>query len=311
MSKGIVERRREFLKTVAALPVAVAAAASLATPTHTVAAGEWKSRVKISCNLYSFNAPLRDGRMTLEEVLEFCAHAGFDGVDPTAYYFPNYPELPSEAYVYRIKRQAFRLGLDISGTGVRNDFTLPDPVRRRAEVELVKNWVNFAVQLGAPVLRVFAGKGVPDGHTEQEVTSWVVEALRECADYGGRHGVMIVLQNHADFIQTADQVSRILGSVSSGWLALNLDIGSFRVGDPYAEIARVAPLAATWQVKENMYVDGKEQKTDLEKIMRIVREAKYRGYLPIETLGEGDPKIKIPKFLSEVQTALFKVTGDK
>ncbi|MEJ7618535.1 MAG: sugar phosphate isomerase/epimerase family protein [Pyrinomonadaceae bacterium] len=187
---------------------------------------------------------------------------------------------------------------------MRNDFTLPDHARRKTEVELVKKWVGFAARLGAPVLRVFAGKGAPASYAEEEVTKWVVDALRECADYGARHGVMIVLQNHADFIQTADQVLRILRTVDSAWLALNLDIGSFRQGDPYAEIARAAPSAATWQIKENIFVGVKEQKTDLDKIVRIVRAAKYKGYLPIETLGEGDPRLKVPKFLDEVSKAL-------
>ncbi len=300
--------RRTLLKSAAVIPLGVGLTAAGAPAVHTSQSEAKGARVKLSCNLYSFNAPLRDGRMTLEEVLEFCAGIGFDAVDPTGYYFPNYPNLPDDGYVYRIKRKAFKLGLDISGTGVRNDFTLPDPARRRDEVELVKRWVGLAARLGAPVLRVFSGKGIPDGRTEQEVNGWVVESLRECADYGARQGVIIVLQNHADFIKTSDQVLRILKMVNSEWLAVNLDIGSFRIGDPYEEIAKVAPYAVTWQVKENIFVRGREVKTDLNRIVRIVREAGYRGYLPIETLGEGDPRIKVPKFLDEVRKALAAVT---
>lgn len=300
--------RRTLLKTAATIPLAAATASRPPENGRAARLGfvpsRRESRVKLSCNLYSFNAPLRDRQMTLDEVLEFCAEIGFDAVDPTAYYFPNYPELPDDAYVYRIKRQAFRLGLDISGTGTRNDFTLPDQKGRKSEVERVKQWVGFAARLGAPVLRVFSGKGVPEGHKPGEVEGWVVEALRECADYGARHGVMIVLQNHADFIETADQVLRILRLVNSEWLAVNLDIGSFRIGDPYAEVAKVAPHAATWQIKENLFVNGREEKTDLGRIVRIVREAGYRGYLPIETLGPGDPRVKVPKFLAEVRKAL-------
>jgi len=297
--------RRTWLKTTPFIPLATAGLAQVGEPAARPRSDLKKGgRVKLSCNLYSFNGPLRGGQMSLAEVFEFCADLGFDAVDPTGYYFPNYPELPDDSYVYRIKRQAFRLGLDISGTEVRNDFTLPDRERRQAEVALVKKWVGFAARFGAPVLRVFAGKGVTEGHTEEQVNGWVVEALRECADFGAKHGVMIVLQNHADFIQTADQVLRILRLVNSEWLAVNLDIGSFRTGDSYAEVTKVAPHAATWQLKENMFVQGKEQKTDLNRIMRIVREAGYRGYLPLETLGEGDPRVKVPRFLDEVRKAL-------
>ncbi len=261
--------------------------------------------VRLSCNLYSFNEPLVNKTMTLEEVLAFCADTGFAAVDPTAYYFPGYPVLPEDSYTYLIKRKAFRLGLDISGTGVRNDFTLPDPTRRKAEIELVRHWIGFAAKLGAPVLRIFAGKNVPEGHTRQEVTTWVVDAIGECVDYASKQGVMLVLQNHADFIETADHVLSILKQVNSDWLAVNLDIGSFKIGDPYAEIAKLAPLAATWQLKENLFVNGQEVETDLNKIVRIVRESGYRGYLPIETLGKGDPRQKVPVFFEKVQKALY------
>lgn len=247
------------------------------------------------------------GQMTLEEVIKYCSDIGFDAVDPTGYYFPSYPAIPDDSFVYQIKRKAFRLGLDISGTGVRNDFTLPDPSRRKAEVELVQKWTDLAARLGAPVIRVFAGTGkeLPVGYNREEVTGWVVEAIRQCTDYAAKRGVMIVLQNHADFIQTADHILDILQRVNSEWLAVNLDIGSFRMGNPYEQIARVAPHAATWQIKENMFVDGQEVATDLSRIMQIVRESGYRGYLPIETLGKGDPRQKVPVFYEMAKKALL------
>ncbi|GAB4034160.1 hypothetical protein GCM10028809_38550 [Spirosoma gilvum] len=244
--------------------------------------------------------------MTLDDVLTYCAELGFDAVDPTAYYFPDYPNPPTDAFLYQIKRKAFRLGLDISGTGVRNDFTLPDATRRKAEVDLVRRWTDVAAHLGAPVIRVFAGLGkeLPAKYDRDEVTGWVVDAIRECADYAARQGVMVVLQNHADFIQTADQVLDIVRKVNSDWMAVNLDVGSFKFGDPYAQIAHVAPYAATWQLKENLFVDGKEVPTDLDRIIRIVRKSGYRGYLPIETLGKGDPKVKVAAFFGKVKKAL-------
>ena len=299
--------RRLFLKSTVAGPlVAVMCGSSVIA----LAGAKKPGNLKISCNLYSFNEPLMSGQMTLDQVLTFCADLGFDAVDPTAYYFPNYPALPDDRYVYQIKRNAFQLGLGISGTGVRNDFTLPDPARRNAQVELVRQWIGVAARLGAPVIRVFAGTGkeLPTGYNREEVTGWVVDAIRKCTEYGAKEGVMIVLQNHADFIQTADQVLEILRRVKSDWLAVDLDIGSFKTGDPYAQIAQAAPYAATWQIKENLFVDGREVETDLGKIVRIVRESGYRGYLPIETLGKGDPRVKVPAFYEKVKNALA-VTG--
>jgi sugar phosphate isomerase/epimerase len=300
--------RRSFVRTAAAMsassiPLLADGAASIASQTAPARAGG--PFVKLSCNLYSFNEPLLSGAMKLEDVIEFCAGLNFAAVDPTAYYFPGYPTIPDDSYLYAIKRKTFLSGLDISGTGVRNDFTLPDKDSRAAEVGLVKAWIECAARLGAPVLRVFSGAGVPGGYSRDEVTRWVVDCLQQCAEHGRKFGVMPVLQNHADFIRTADDIITILKRVDSEWFGLHLDIGSFRqADDPYAEIAKVARYAVTWQIKENLFVGGKEVKTDLGKIMDIVRNAGYRGYLPLETLGEGDPRVKVPKFLDEVRQAV-------
>jgi sugar phosphate isomerase/epimerase len=272
-------------------------AEALATPANRT------SKIKLSCNLYSFNDPLRKGEMTLAEVLEFCSDAGFEAVDPTGYYFPDYPKVPADEYVYEIKKKAFLLGLDISGTGVRTDFSAPDPEKRAADVELVRKWVDVAAKMDAPVLRVFAGKGVPEGHAEGTVMDWAVESIRQCVEFGRQKGVMIVLQNHNELLKTVEQVLYIRKKIASDWLGINLDIGSLRAGDPYEEIKKLAPYAYTWQIKENVYRYGKEEKTDLGKIIGIVQESGYRGYIPLETLS-GDPRVQIPRFLAEVRAAM-------
>jgi sugar phosphate isomerase/epimerase len=118
--------------------------------------------------------------------------------------------------------------------------------------------------------------------------------------------VTVAVQNHNDFIRTAGQAIEILEKVNSDWCGLILDIGSYRTGDPYPEIAQSIPWAVNWQLKETVFVNGKEEKTDLEKLMKIIRDSGYRGYLPLETLGEGDPTAKVTVFLQEVREALKK-----
>ena len=242
--------------------------------------------------------------MTLEEAVDFCAALGFDAVDPTAYYFAGYPETPPMADVHRIKQRAFLQGLAISGTGVRNDFTVPDEEQRAADVALVRRWTDVASALGAPFLRVFAGHALPEGYAEEEMFEWVVEGVAACVAYGEERGVMIVLQNHNALLRTSADVLRLRERIPSDWFGLNVDIGSLRTGDPYEEVARLAPHAYTWQIKENVYRSGQEEKTDVKRIVQIAREAGYRGYLPLETLGPGDPKEKLPRFLDEVREAL-------
>jgi sugar phosphate isomerase/epimerase len=151
---------------------------------------------------------------------------------------------------------------------------------------------------------VFDGKDDTKGPTRGQRIDWVVEAFRDCAAEGGRHGVTIVYQNHEELLRTADEVLALRERVGSEWFGLNVDIGSLRTGDPYDEAAKLAPFAATWQLKELVYRKGREEKTDVRRIVRVIRDAGYRGYVPIETLGEGDPREKVRRFLGEVRDAL-------
>ena len=259
------------------------------------------SQIKVSLNAYSFNRPLRNGTMTLDELLEYSAEVGFKAVDLTAYYFPNYPEPPDDEYLYHIKKKAYLLGLDISGTGVRTNFTISDPAKRAADLEHVKKWVKVASKLGAPSLRIFAGQDAGD---RDEATAWLVDSIRECLVLGRQYGVMMVLQNHFDFIRTPEQLLGILRQVDSEWLAVHLDIGSFKSENPYQEIAEVAPYAATWQVKESVYFGKRETKTDLNRIVSILDQVGFRGYILLETLGRGDPTQKVRRFFQELKIAL-------
>lgn len=266
-----------------------------------------RSKLKTSLNAYSFNAPLTDKSMNLDDLLDFCADQNFDGVDLTGYYFPNYPQVPSDEYIYHIKRKAHLLGLEITGTGIRNDYTNPDPGKRKADVQMIKQWIEVAAKLGAPVIRVFSGVIRPKEYTWNQIATWMVKDIRECVEYGQKHGVIVAIQNHNDFIQTADDVIKIMKMVNMEWFGLILDIGSYHQGDPYTQIAQTVQYAVNWQVKENIFVDGVEVKTDLKRLFKIVKESGYRGSLPIETLGKGDSKEKVSKFLKEVQQALKEV----
>ena len=167
------------------------------------------AQLKTSLNAYSFNKALNDqlkGRgkgMSLFDLLDFCAEQNFDALDPTGYFFPGYPKVPGDKYLNDFKRRAFQLGLDISGTGVRNDFATPDKAKRAADVQHVKEWVEVAARMGAPVLRVFAGPE-PEGYTWDQVAEWMVDDLKKCVEHGEKYGVLIGIQNHGDILKTAD-----------------------------------------------------------------------------------------------------------
>jgi hypothetical protein len=115
---------------------------------------------------------------------------------------------------------------------------------------------------------------------------------------------VVALQNHDDFIKTADDTIRIMEAIQSRWYGLMLDIGSFRTADPYYEISQTVKYAVTWQIKEKVFDHGKELDVDPERLIRLIKNSGFRGYLPLETLGEGDPKKKIAALFKKFTSAL-------
>ena len=166
----------------------------------------------------------------------------------------------------------------------------------------MKEWVEVASKLGAQTLRIFTGgKGTPEGYTWEQAAEWIAADIRECAEHARRHGVMLAVQNHWDFLKTGDETLQLFKKINHDWVGLMLDIGSFRSADPFAEIGQTIPLAITWQVKEEMFINNQPVKTDLDRLKKIIDASTYRGYLPIETIGAGDPKQKIMYMYQEVK----------
>lgn len=264
----------------------------------------YSEKLKISLNAFSFDKPLRAGTMTISDLLDYCARIGFDGVDLTGYYFPGYPAIPTDEFIYEVKKKAYRLGLGISGTGVRNDFTWSDSSKRAEEKKLVKEWIVVASKIGAPIIRIFAGTLSKENFKWEEKLKWIVDDINECAVFGKEHGVMLALQNHNDFIKTATDVEKILSLVDPTWVGLLLDIGSYHTPDPYSDIARNAKHAISWQLKEKVFINDTQVDTDYTRIIDIVRQCGYRGFLPLETLGEGDPATKIEALYKKILAVL-------
>jgi sugar phosphate isomerase/epimerase len=301
--------RRRFLAASAGF------AAMAAVPGPALSASDTISRVsgvklKLGLNAFSFNGPLLAGTMTLADAVDFCATNGVDALDATGYYFPGYPSVPTDEYIYALKRKAFVNGVAISGTGVRNNFAVADEAARKRDVQMVKDWIVVASKLGAPVIRVFAGPERPAGYTFDQALDWMVSDFKQCAAFGREHGVVVGLQQHNDFLKTATETIRVIEAVNSEWFASILDIGSLRSGDPYAEIEKLVPYAVSWQIKEEVGRNGKPEPTDLARIKTIIDQHGYRGYVPFEALGPGDAKPRIVHFFGMIRAA-FGLQGSQ
>ncbi len=288
---------------------------------------EGGAHLKPALNAYSFlelltaNAADPSKGVDLFQVCDFAAKQDFDAIDLTGYFFPGYPKAPDDAYLNRIKRHTHDLGLAISGTGVRNDFTAADKAVRVEGVQIIKTWVEVAARLGAPAVRVFADSQKPykdwqeaaAGAPRESVEAWMADALRECAEHAQKFGVVIAAQNHGDFIGTGEQHLSLLKRVDHESCAALVDTGKYTTEDPYADIALLAPYAVNWQIKETMHSRTDSPRTDMKKLVAIIRKAGYRGWLPIETLSmhrkNYDPAVEVQKVLAELRAAIAATEG--
>jgi sugar phosphate isomerase/epimerase len=265
-------------------------------------------RLKLSLAAYSFNRLLpreasprmiEKAKMRIEDFVRFCAEQNLGACEPTSYYFPKDP---TPEYLNGFKALCFRLGLDISGTAIGNDFCVPEGAKRDDELARTRQWIDNAAIIGAPVIRIFAGN-VPKGDTEEAALERCVAGINESLEYAAKKGVFLALENHGGITATPEQLLRIVEAVNpSPWFGINFDSGNFRTADPYGDLEKIAPHAVNAQVKVSIRPDGGDkQRGDFKRIIDILKGAGYRGYVALEYEEEEDPFTAIPPLLDELR----------
>lgn len=297
--------RREIIGTgiaAAAGGLARAAGAAVVPGTTPAAPGGITAQMRLSCAAYSLRQYLpRDGKknkLSMHDVIELGALWRLDGIELTSYYFDS----QEKSYLHSLKAKAFLYGLDVSGTSVGNNFCLPAGAQRDEQIAMVKRWIDVAVEIGAPVIRVFAGKSTGDRARDLAA---VIECSKVCTELAASRGVFLAIENHGYLTETAEDVLKIVDGVKNPWFGINLDTGNF-VRDPYTNIALAAPKAITTHVKVTVVgPDGKQRvDADYPRIVKVLREANYRGYLSLEYEGKEDPMTGVPKVLRKIRDAM-------
>jgi sugar phosphate isomerase/epimerase len=265
-------------------------------------ARQGKPTFRYSMAAYSYRDLLEGKRasMTMEDFVVACAKLPLEGTELTSYYFPK--DITPD-YLRGLKQLCFRLGLDVSGTAVGNEFCLPPGAKRDEQIAHVKRWIEYAEILSAPVIRIFSGSPVA-GQDPADAHRLAVEAMEECCAYAGQHGVYLALENHGGLTATADGMLALVRDVKSPWFGVNLDTGNFNSDDPYSDLARLAPYAANVQVKVSMRPGGQgKQPADFGRLAQIMREAGYRGYIVLEYEEPEDPLVACPRYIDELRKA--------
>jgi sugar phosphate isomerase/epimerase len=289
--------RRQFLRTALAggTGVAIATAAPGIEPFPRLD----KSHLRLSIAGYSYrkHLDLKQPQMTYADFIDRAADMGTDAVELTQYYFPE----TTPAYLASLKGRATRLGLDVSGTAIGNTFTFTDPDKHKAQLDLVKKWVELTSRLGGKTIRIFAGN-LQKGDTEEKARARCVEAIQECCDHAGEYGIYLALENHGGIVASIDQMLAVVQAVRHDWFGVNFDTGNFISADPYADLTRLAPYAVVCQIKTEIQRTGqKKEAADLKRLTDILREAHFRGYVALEYEAAEDPKTGVPQAIESLK----------
>jgi sugar phosphate isomerase/epimerase len=236
--------------------------------------------------------------MRLEHFVDYCAELNLDACEPTSYYFP---ETVTRDYLLKLKRQAFNLGLDISGTAIGNDFGLKPGPERDEQLAMCREWIEHSAIMGAPVIRIFAGK-TPPGDTDTAAIDRCIEGINECLKHAADYGVFLALENHGGITSTPEQMLSIIAGVDdSPWFGVNFDSGNFKSDDPYRDLEKIAPYTVNAQIKVAVTRNGTKEPSDFARVIDILKDANYRGYVVLEYEEAEDPKVAIPRYIDQLR----------
>lgn len=308
-------QRREWLKQtgwggVASLASGAWLGSSLQNPliaAEPAAEQKRAPKMKLSLAAYSFNRFLprnwptpRDGehRITLLDFIDYCADLNLDGCELTSYYFPR--EITPE-YIAEVKSRTFLQGLDISGTAIGNDFCYEPGPERDQQLAMTRQWVDYSAALGAPVIRIFAGRQ-QKGQSFEKAIELCAQGINESVQYAATKGVSLALENHGGITSTPEQMLAIIELVKpSPFFGVNFDSGNFRTEDPYADLEKIAPLSVNSQIKTEVTLDGKKVEADIPRKIEILKQAGYRGYVVLEYEAAEDPYTAIPRYIEQLR----------
>jgi len=211
---------------------------------------------------------------------------------------------------------AFKKKCDEAGVSVGlimvdalGDLGNADPNKQLEAVENHYKWVDVAKFLGAHSIRVnAAGEGTAD-----EVAKNAVVGLSSLGKYGAAKGINIIVENHGGYSSNGEWLSGVMGQVGMDNVGTLPDFGNFCIErgpdgclneyDRYKGIAELMPYAKGVSAKSHEFdAAGNEVNSDFLRIMKIVKESGFKGYVGIEYEGtqlSEDEGIKATKALLE------------
>lgn len=163
----------------------------------------------------------------------------------------------------------------------------PDKNKRISSVNNHKRWIEAAKHLGCHSIRVNASSS--GSYDDQQKLA--ADGLSRLSEFASTHGLNVIVENHGGLSSNGQWLSGVMKSVNMKNCGTLPDFGNFRIGggktyDRYKGVKELMPFAKAVSAKSHDFDDnGNEVHTDYHKMMKIVIDAGYRGYVGVEYEG--------------------------
>jgi sugar phosphate isomerase/epimerase len=303
--------RRQFIKK----SLAASAGAALLTKNASLFASFQKSdRFKISLAEWSLNKALFSGEISNLDFPVFAKDEfGIDAVEYVSTFFKG----TGNPYINELVQLTNDNGITnvlimIDGEGNLGDLYKP---RRIQAVERHYKWIDTAKILGCHSIRVNArGEG-----TDKQVSVAAIDGLKRLTEYGEKAGINVIVENHGGYSSDGKWLSNVISCVNNPFCGTLPDLGNFCLKSEYVEgkfncideydkykgMQEIMPFAKGVSAKShNFDENGNETDIDYKRMMQIVKESGYEGYIGIEyegdNLSERDGIIATRKLLERI-----------
>ena len=290
--------RREYLATTAATSIGIGMGADTMT---SLAADKTSEPIfKISVAEYSLHRMIQAGKLDPLDFGPFCRRE-FD-VDAVEYWMGPYKDkVNDQAYMAEMHRRSQDAGVRgllimVDGEGSMGD---PDAKKRSQAVSNHMRWVEAAKSMGCHSIRVNAHS---EG-SQQEQAKLVADGLRQLCEKAAEFEMNVLVENHGGLSSDGAWLARVIRRVNLANCGTLPDFGNFVTGkdsegkdvwyDRYQGVAQLMPFAKAVSAKSHEFdAEGNETGTDYQRMLQIVVDAGYRGYVGIEWEGKSPSEVE-------------------
>ncbi len=253
------------------------------------------ARERLAISTYPFRSVIK-GSTTLPQFAQTVRpKLHVPGIEPWSHHF----ESTDTKYVRELSRSFRSAGLDVVNVPVDEEVHLcSTAAERKSGLSTYRKWVDTAVILGSPSIRVH----LPQGEKGKQIAC-AVSAFTELAQYGAASNIVINLENDEPETEAPERIAKVIKAVNSPYLRALPDFcNSMLIHNNQAtneeELKLLFPLAFNIShVKDQESENGKTYRVDLASLFAIARKSGYKGYFSMEWEGEGDPYIETRKLI--------------